>query len=190
MAIVGYMRVSTHHQKFDSQENALKNYGVDYLYKERESGLNTSRAVLKQVLQQLKAGDTLVIFKLDRLARGTKQLLSLLEEFQERNIHFVSLQNNIDTTTPMGRFFFTVMGAFAEMEAELIRERVLAGLEAARENGKQLGRPPRKEEISRALELYQQTDLSLKEIASRCQISVPTIYHHLKKHSIKKRQQR
>lgn len=154
MTVIGYMRVSTHQQKFDSQQKALEKYGVDFIYKERESGRKNSRNELNKVLEQLKSGDTLVIFKLDRLSRGTKQLLSLLEEFDRRNIHFVSIQNNIDTTTAMGRFFFTVMGAFAEMEAELIRERVIAGLEAARENGKQLGRPPRTKEIHQALDLY------------------------------------
>ncbi|MBO0440008.1 recombinase family protein [Candidatus Enterococcus ikei] len=184
MAVIGYMRVSTHQQKFDSQQKALERYGVDYIYKERESGRKTSRNELNKVLARLKPGDTLVIFKLDRLSRGTKQLLSLLEEFDRRNIHFVSIQNNIDTTTPMGRFFFTVMGAFAEMEAELIRERVLAGLEAARENGKKLGRPPRTKEVNKAMNLYMNSDLSVPEIAKKCNVSVPTVYNHIRKQNL------
>ncbi|MGX7244475.1 recombinase family protein [Enterococcus quebecensis] len=184
MAIIGYMRVSTHQQKFDSQQKALEKYGVDLIYKECESGRKTSRSELNKVLTLLQPGDTLVIFKLDRLSRGTKQLLNLLEEFDRRNIHFVSIQNNIDTTTPMGRFFFTVMGAFAEMEAELIRERVIAGLEAARENGKQLGRPPRTKEVKKALELYTGSNLSVPEIAKKCNLSVPTVYNHIKKHNL------
>ncbi len=105
MAIIGYMRISTAHQKFDSQEQALKKFGVNKLYQEQDSGRNPHRLVLKQVLKKLKKGDTLVIFKLDRLARSTKQLLHLLEDFDKRGIHFVSIQNNIDTSTPMGKFF-------------------------------------------------------------------------------------
>lgn len=184
MAIIGYMRVSTHQQKFDSQLQALKHYGVDKIYKERESGRNPARSILAKVLEKLKSGDTLVIFKLDRLARGTRQLLALLEEFDRRNINFVSIQNNIDTSTPMGRFFFTIMSAFSEMEAELIRERVLAGLDAARENGKQLGRPPRTDEVNHALDLYVNSDLSVSEIAERCNISVPTVYNHIRKRNL------
>ncbi|GGC88646.1 recombinase family protein [Enterococcus wangshanyuanii] len=184
MTVIGYMRVSTQQQKFDSQRQALEKYGVDVIYKERESGRKTSRSELNKALAQLKSGDTLVIFKLDRLSRGTKQLLSLLEEFDRKNIHFVSIQNNIDTSTPMGRFFFTIMGAFAEMEAELIRERVIAGLDAARENGKQLGRPPRTKEVQQALKLYTESELSVPEIAERCDISIPTVYHHIKKQNL------
>lgn len=133
MAVIGYMRVSTHLQKFDSQQQALDDYGVDMIFKEYESGRKSFRNELNKALDILEPGDTFVIFKLDRLARGTKQLLVLLERFNELNINFVSIENNIDTSTPMGRFFFTIMGAFAEMEAELIRERVLAGLNAAKQ---------------------------------------------------------
>lgn len=181
MAVIGYMRVSTHYQKFDSQQQALEAYGVDKIFKEYESGRKVQRTELNRALKELKPGDTFVIFKLDRLARGTKQLLGLLETFHEQQIHFVSIQNNIDTSTPAGRFFFTIMGAFAEMEAELIRERVRAGLDAAKNNGITLGRPPMVKEVDAALELYYTTDLSAREISDRCGVSIATIYHHLKK---------
>lgn len=184
MAIIGYMRVSTHQQKFDSQQKALELYGVDKIYKEYESGRKIARAELNKALASLKPGDTFVIFKLDRLARGTKQLLNLLEEFEKNNINFISIQNNIDTSTPMGRFFFTIMSAFAEMEADLIRERVLAGLDAAKLNGKQLGRPPRTKELEKALHLYHTSDLSVAKIAKICNVSNATICNHLKKEGI------
>lgn len=180
MTTVGYMRVSTHQQKFDSQLSALESYGVDQLFMEYESGRNTTRTELNKALNALKPGDTFVIFKLDRLARTTKQLLLLLEQFDNQDIQFVSIQNNIDTSTAMGRFFFTVMGAFAEMEAELIRERVMAGLEAAKENGVQLGRPPETTKVDKAIHLYQTTNLPIAEIARLSAISVPTLYYHLK----------
>lgn len=181
---IGYMRVSTQQQKFDSQQTALEKYGVDYIFKEHESGRKQTRTELDRALAVLEPGDTFVIFKLDRLARGTKQLLHLLEEFEQREIHFVSLQNNIDTSTPMGRFFFTIMSAFSEMEAELIRDRVLAGLESAKENGKTLGRPTKTKEINLALKMYQETSLPVAEIARMAKISVPNLYYHLNKENV------
>ena len=184
MAVIGYMRVSTHYQKFDSQQQSLEDYGVDKIFKEYESGRKSFRNELNKALNILQPGDTFVIFKLDRLARGTKQLLVLLERFNEQNINFVSIENNIDTSTPMGRFFFTIMGAFAEMEAELIRERVLAGLSAAKKNGVVLGRPPLVNQVNEALELYHNTDISTEEISKRCGISISTIYHHLRKEGV------
>lgn len=187
MAIIGYMRVSTTHQKFDSQKTALEQYGVDRIYKEFESGTKKNRSELNKALASLEPGDTFVIFKLDRLARTTKQLLHLLEDFEKREIHFVSIQNHIDTSTPMGKFFFTVMGAFAEMEAALIRERVVAGLEAARENGKVLGRPTREVAANKAVELYTTTDMTVAEIAKQCDISVPTLYNYLNEYKIPKK---
>ena len=184
MAVIGYMRVSTHHQKFDSQYQALLAYGVDTIYQEYESGRKIGRKELHRALKALKPGDTFVIFKLDRLARSTKQLLFLLEEFEKNDIQFVSIQNNIDTNTAMGKFFFTIMGAFAEMEAELIRERVISGLSAAKKKGVILGRPPLGNEIREAIELYHKTDIPAVKIAERCGVSTATIYRYLKKEGI------
>lgn len=187
MTVIGYMRVSTHYQKFDSQENALEKYGVDKLYKEYESGTKEERVQLNKALLSLKPGDTFVIFKLDRLARSTKQLLLLMEDFEQREINFVSIQNQIDTSTAMGRFFFTVMSAFSEMEAELIRERVKAGLIAAKENGKTLGRPKQIDEIQKALDMYTTTTLPISVIASECHISESSIYSHARKQNISRK---
>ncbi|MBP1044242.1 recombinase family protein [Vagococcus sp. BWB3-3] len=188
MAIIGYMRVSTIHQKFDSQQLALEQYGVETIYREYESGKKTNRNELNRALNSLQPGDTFVIFKLDRLARGTKHLLTLLDTFEQQGIHFVSIQNQIDTSTPMGKFFFTVMSAFAEMETELIRERVLAGLDAARDNGKTLGRPARTKEAEKAIDLYLHSNLTITEITAKCQISIPTLYNYLRLYQIPKKQ--
>lgn len=184
MAILGYARVSTHYQQLDSQLAALKHYGCDRIYTETESGRNEKRVELNKVLNELQSGDTFVIFKLDRLSRGTKHLLILMEEFKQRNIHFISIQNNINTTTSMGRFFFTIMSAFAEMEAELISERVISGLNAARNNGKQLGRPPVNKNIEMVLDLYTNTDLSIAKIARTAEVSRSTVYRYLEKNNI------
>lgn len=188
MAIIGYMRVSTPSQKFDSQQIAIEKYGVDKIYKEYASGKKENRSELNRALNSLQTGDTLVIFKLDRLARRTKHLLTLLESFNQRGIHFVSIQNQIDTSTPMGKFFFTVMSAFSEMEVELIRERVLAGLEAARDNGKTLVRPNMSKEAEKAITLYLNTDLTTAAIAKKCHISVTTLYNYLHLHQIPRKQ--
>lgn len=184
MAIIGYARVSTAHQKLDSQLDALNEYGVDKIYQEYDSGRNKNRVVLEELLAQLKSGDTLVIFKLDRLARGTQHLLKLLEDFEERQINFVSIQNHIDTTTPMGKLIFTIMGAFAEMEAALIRERVLAGLKTARSKGVKLGRPSITNQIDEAIELYMDTDLTTQEIVAQSGVSVATLYRHINKRQL------
>ncbi|TFJ46618.1 resolvase [Carnobacterium divergens] len=190
MAVIGYMRVSTQHQKFDSQQSALEKYGVDKLFQEYESGRKRERSELNKALKLLKEGDTFVIFKLDRLARGTKQLLTLMEMFEEKKINFVSIENNIDTSTPMGKLMFTIMSAFAEMEVDLIRERILAGLSAAKEKGVTLGRPVQFEKINHALNLYQFTSLSIDEISEECQLSKQTIYTHCKKNSISRKKKK
>lgn len=190
MAIIGYMRVSTVHQKFDSQFEALINYGVCKIFSEQESGRKESRTELKKAINFLNPGDTFVVFKLDRLARSTKQLLLLMDEFESKNINFVSIENHIDTSTPMGKFFFTIMGAFSEMEANLIRERVLSGLDAAKKKGTVLGRPTLTEQINRAISLYQNSDWTVAEIASECGISVGTVYNHARKQNLSRKKKK
>lgn len=188
MAVIGYARVSTNHQKLDSQIAALNNYGVDRIYTEFKSGRKANRIILEEMLDSLKPGDTLVIFKLDRLARGTKHLILLLEDFNLRKINFVSIQNNIDTSTPMGRMVFTIMSAFSEMEAELIKERVVAGLDVAKSKGIQLGRPPLDNRLEKALKLYENSNTPVTEIASSCHLSKASIYRHIRKRNIRLRE--
>lgn len=187
MKTIGYARISTSHQQLDAQINALTKYGCDKIFTEQESGRKTKRRQLDKAIASLEKGDTFVIFKLDRLSRGTKHLLSLMEFFNEAEINFVSIQNNIDTSTSMGKFFFTIMSAFAEMEAELIRERVLSGLEAAKEKGITLGRPIENKNLKAVIDQYMNTDLSITEIAKLNQISRPTVYNYLKRENIPKR---
>ncbi len=187
MKTIGYARISISHQQLDAQINALTKYGCDKIFTEQESGRKTKRRQLDKAIASLEKGDTFVIFKLDRLSRGTKHLLSLMEFFNEAEINFVSIQNNIDTSTSMGKFFFTIMSAFAEMEAELIRERVLSGLEAAKEKGITLGRPIENKNLKTVIDQYMNTDLSITEIAKLNQISRPTVYNYLKRENIPKR---
>ena len=141
MAVIGYIRVSTTDQNSDLQRNALVSIDCDQIFEDRMSGKIAIRPGLKRALKAIKAGDTLVVWKLDRLGRSVKNLIALISELHERGAHFRSLTDSIDTSTAMGRFFFHVMSALAEMERELIVERTLAGLAAARAQGRTGGRP-------------------------------------------------
>ena len=134
--LIGYVRVSTNDQNTDLQRNALNCAGCELIFEDKISGTKSERPGLKKLLRTLSAGDTLVVWKLDRLGRSMRHLVVLVEELRERGINFRSLTDSIDTSTPMGRFFFHVMGALAEMERELIVERTKAGLEAARAQGR------------------------------------------------------
>lgn len=141
MAVIGYIRVSTIDQNCDLQRNALLSANCDHIFEDRISGKVASRPGLKQALKRIRKGDTLVVWKLDRLGRSVKNLIALISELHERGAHFRSLTDSIDTSSAMGRFFFHVMSALAEMERELIVERTLAGLAAARAKGRMGGRP-------------------------------------------------
>ncbi|MFP9230130.1 recombinase family protein [Pectobacterium cacticida] len=138
---IGYIRVSTNDQNTDLQRNALVGANCEQIFEDKMSGTKARRPGLKRALKVLRAGDTLVVWKLDRLGRSMRNLVLLIDELRQRGIHFRSLTDSIDTNTPMGRFVFHIMSALAEMERELIVERTLAGLAAAREKGRIGGRP-------------------------------------------------
>ena len=134
--IVGYARVSTADQTTDNQIPKLKDAGCTKIYKETASGGRWDRPELQACLAHLREGDTIVVWKLDRLGRSMKGLVDLVNELEAWKVHFQSVTDVIDTKTPAGRFFFHVMASLAQMERELIMERTLAGLEAARCQGK------------------------------------------------------
>jgi len=141
--LVGYVRVSTNDQNTALQRNALECAGCELIFEDKISGKTSERPGLKKLLKTLSEGDTLIVWKLDRLGRSMRHLVTLIEELRQRGINFRSLTDSIDTSTPMGRFFFHVMGALAEMERELIVERTRAGLDAARAQGRIGGRRPK-----------------------------------------------
>lgn len=139
--IVGYARVSTTEQKLDLQLDALSKAGCESVYRdEGVSGSTTSRPGLDACLGALKCGDCLVVWKLDRLGRSLEHVMATIKSFEERGVDFKSLSEGFDTTTPAGKLIFHVIGALAQFERELIRERVMAGLEAAKAKGTKLGR--------------------------------------------------
>lgn len=141
MPRVGYARVSKGDQNPELQLNALNEAGCERIYTEHASGAKTDRPELVKALDYVRAGDTLVVWKLDRLGRSLKHLITVVSDLGERGVGFVSLTEGMDTTTAQGKLLFHVFGAFAEFERELIRERSLAGLAIANANGRHGGRP-------------------------------------------------
>lgn len=134
--LIGYARVSTTDQNTDLQKKALIRAECELIFEDAASGKNAQRPGLKRAIRRLRRGDTLMVWKLDRLGRSVRDLIDLVSALQARGIHFRSLTDSIDTSTPAGRFFFHVMSALAEMERELIVERTRAGLDAARLQGR------------------------------------------------------
>lgn len=139
--IYGYARVSTQEQELHTQIDALRKAGVDFVFEEKKSGGDTKRAELEKVLVLLQPGDTLVVYKLDRIARSLKHLLQILDRLNAQGAQFRSLTETIDTSTAAGRMMMQIVGAFAEFELEMIRERTKAGLHAAMRRGSKPGRP-------------------------------------------------
>ncbi len=177
--LIGYARVSTGDQNLDLQKNALIRAECDLIFEDMASGKNAQRPGLKKALRRLRNGDTLVVWKLDRLGRSVRDLITLVSNLQARGIHFRSLTDSIDTSTPAGRFFFHVMSALAEMERELIVERTRAGLAAAREQGRIGGRRPvmTPDVIGRASRMLEQ-GATRQDLANVCGVGVKTIYKY------------
>lgn len=179
--LIGYARVSTDDQNLDLQRDALEKAGCEKIYTDQQSGASTERLGLSGVLEIARAGDTLVVWRLDRLGRSLKHLIHLVEKLEQQGIGLRSLQENIDTTTSGGRLVFHLFGALAEFERNLIRERTQAGLSAARARGRQGGRPklldPKKREL--ALRLYKERQHSIAEICKIMGISKSTLYNYL-----------
>ena len=182
---IGYARVSTKEQNFDLQLDALRKVGCEKIHQEAVSGARTDRPVLKQLLDNLRGGDVLVIWKLDRLGRSLKHLVELINDLREQDIGLQSLNDPIDTTTPQGRLSFNLFASLAEFERDLIRERTQAGLSAARARGRKGGRPKglsdQAEVTARAAEtLYRERQLSVRQICDKLSISKTTLYAYLR----------
>lgn len=177
---IGYARVSTEDQNLDLQTHALGQAGCERVFSDRMSGSRNDRPGLKEALSHLRKEDALVVWKLDRLGRGVKGLVDLVTDLQSQGIHFQSLTDQIDTSTPAGRFFFHVMASLAQMERELIVERTRAGLDAARRRGRIGGRKRQMTEskVESARQLLA-SGVPPKEVAQNLGVSVPTLYRWL-----------
>lgn len=182
---IGYARVSTRDQKPDLQLDALKAAGCERVYQDVASGAKTARPALDELLGQLRAGDVLVIWKLDRMGRSLKHLVELVGRLMEQKVGLLSLNDPIDTTSAQGRLVFNLFASLAEFERELIRERTNAGLTAARARGRVGGRPrglsPQAEATALAADtLYRERKLSVVAIAQKLHVSKSTLYSYLR----------
>lgn len=182
--LIGYARVSTGEQNMTLQVDALQKAGCVKVFQETASSVKAERKALLEAFSFAREGDTLIVWRLDRLGRSLSGLIELMNELKLRKIGFRSIIDVIDTTTPTGQFFFHITGAFAELERNLIRERTKAGLEAARARGRKGGRPRAIDEegLAIALQLHQNNKNSIESIAKRLGFSRRTLYRHLQRY--------
>ncbi|WP_018151185.1 recombinase family protein [Leeia oryzae] len=179
MADIGYARVSTHMQTADLQLDALRAAGVASIYEDTASGKNADRPELEQCLKALRDGDTLVVWRLDRLGRNLRDLIRIVNELSGRGVKFKSLKEAIDTSGPAGRLIFHMFAALAEFERASLRERTIAGLTAARARGRTGGRPSslNSKQQRTALAMLESRELSVTEIAAHFGVSRTTLYN-------------
>jgi len=179
--LLGYARVSSAEQNAELQADALAAAGCWRVFTDSASGALDRRPELDRLLEQLRPGDTLVVWRLDRLGRSLRHLLDVVTDLSERGVGFRSLTESIDTTTSGGRLIFHVFGALAEFEREIIRERTLAGLAAARARGRKGGRPAlmTPDKVKAARRMYDQRDMTVAEIGAVLGVSRGTVYRAL-----------
>ncbi|HEB0655554.1 TPA: recombinase family protein [Pseudomonas aeruginosa] len=180
---IGYARVSTDDQSLDLQLDQLRESGCQTIFREKMTGKNNNRPVLAETLAQLREGDVLVVWKLDRLGRSLKHLINILQDLEARKIGFRCIADGIDTETPSGRLLFHVVGAIAEFEGALISERTKAGLQAARRKGKQIGRPPlvSAAQVKLARRLSDSGTWTNAAIAARLNVGKTTLWRAMKR---------
>ncbi len=180
--LIGYARVSTHDQTLNLQQDALEKAGCSKIFTDTISGAKTERPGLEQALAYVRPGDTLVVWRLDRLGRSLRHLIETITALHEREIGFKSITESIDTTTSGGKLVFHIFGALAEFERDIIRERTQAGLQAARARGKRGGRPKvlnqKKQAMAQAL--YEDKNNSVSDICKTLNISRATLYRYIK----------
>ena len=179
--LIGYARVSTQEQDLALQLDALQTSGCSRVFKEKASGAQRERPALKAALEDMRQGDTLVVWRLDRLARSLKQLIETVEGFGARDVGLRSLTEAIDTTTAGGKLVFHIFAALAEFERGVIRERTLAGLRAARARGRTGGRPPalKAKDLAAAKALLLDPEITVVQVAKRLGVAASTLYRHL-----------
>lgn len=179
--LIGYARVSTDEQTPDLQLDALRKAGCEEIFVEKASGALRERPELKAALRHARKGDAIVVWKLDRLARSLKQLIETVEDLEGRGVGFRSLTEAIDTTTSGGRLVFHIFAALAEFERGIIRERTVAGLQAARDRGARPGRKPAltAKDIAAAKALLQDASISVTDVARRLGVAASTLYRHI-----------
>jgi len=178
MAVIGYARVSTVEQSADLQRDALSSANAVVIYEDKASGRTMERPELEQCLKALREGDTLVVWRLDRLGRSLQDLIRIVNDLESRRISLKSLKESVDTSVPTGKLVFHLFAALAEFERELLKERTVAGLAAARARGRNGGRPQVLTGSRRraALAMMGNREMSVAEIARHFEVSRSTLY--------------
>ena len=178
---IGYARVSTLEQNPELQRDALKQASCERIFEDKASGAKAERPGLAEALSFVRSGDSLVVWRLDRLGRSLKHLIEVVEQLEKQGVGFVSLQEGFDTTTSGGRLVFQIFGALAEFERNLIRERTKAGLEAARTRGRKGGRKVKlkPQQIAALKTMYESKAHTVEEVCAVFGISKPTLYRYL-----------
>lgn len=181
--IIGYARISTSEQNMDLQKDALKAAGCEQIYSDVISGSKVERPGLNNAISHLRQGDTLVVWKLDRLGRSIQHLIQTVKSLDEKGISFKSLQDSIDTSTPGGKLVFHIFCALAEFERDLITERTYAGLKAARARGRIGGRRYKLDlrQVDRLKQIYEKRAISIPEICKMFAISKQSLYNYINK---------
>lgn len=187
---IGYARVSTKDQNLESQLDHLTRAGCELIFQEKVSGARKERPELERMLSQLRKGDVVYIYKLDRLGRSMKHLLDLVAQLEQKEVGLVSLSDSINTTTPQGRLVLNLFASLAEFERDLIRERTKAGLESARARGRKgdrrKGLTKEAQQAAMIAEVYyNENRLGVNEIAKRLNISKMTLYSYLRHRGVK-----
>jgi DNA invertase Pin-like site-specific DNA recombinase len=182
MGRIGYIRVSTIEQNTDRQEISLSEIGMDKIFIEKVSAKSIKRVELNKMLEYIREGDILYIESISRLARSTKDLLSIVQKLQDKNVELVSLKENIDTSTPQGRFVLTIFGALSELERENILQRQKEGIDAARKKGKKFGRPkiPTPDNWDNTIKQWKSGKITAVEAMIRVKMNRGTFYRRIR----------
>ncbi len=185
--LIGYVRVSTEEQNEQRQIVALQEKKVDKIFTDKKSGKNTNRKALNDMLEYVREGDTVITESISRIARSTRDLLSIIDMLTQKNVEFISIKENIDTTTPQGRFMLTVFAALAELERENILQRQKEGIAIAKEKGKYKGRQPIKIDVERfktICERWRAGELTAVEAMDKLNLKPNTFYRRVKEFNL------
>ena len=180
--IIGYARVSKDNQHLDRQIDMLKEYGADKIIQEKYTGTKKNRPGMEHLLQMIRTNDIVVVESISRLGRNTLDILNLIQRLEMEKVEFISLKENMDTTTPTGKAMLQMMSVIAELERNLLAERVKEGIIASRSRGTTVGRPKLpQEKVNVAMRMYNSGEYSIKEIVANAGISQGTLYREINK---------
>lgn len=188
MSKIGYIRVSTEHQETARQQEIMGNYGVERIFSEKISGVNTDRPQLKAMLDYVREGDTLYVESISRLGRSTKDLLNIIDSLTAKGVTLISNKENIDTNSPTGKFMLTVFAALSQLEREQLRQRQREGIEIAKVQGKYTGRKPIPIDWTKFGQLYGEWKLkkiTARDFMKKMDLTSNTFYRRVREYEVR-----